>query len=120
MSVWHLALTSDWERAVRDGAYDVSTRGARIDQVGYLHASRDLAQADAVARRFYADVTEPLLLLEIDEDALAVHGLSVRLEPADPSRPAAAGEELFPHVYGGDLPLAAIASRTPYEPGRHP
>ncbi|MCA0438184.1 MAG: DUF952 domain-containing protein [Austwickia sp.] len=114
MSVWHLALASDWRAALADGSYPMSTRGATIDQVGYLHGSRDLAQADAVARRFYADVAQPLVLLEIDESRLTTYGLVVRLEPADPALPPAAGGELFPHVYGGPLPVAAVCSVRPY------
>ncbi|QQS02148.1 MAG: DUF952 domain-containing protein [Austwickia sp.] len=114
MTVYHLALSSDWDAARQRGSYPVSTRGATIEQVGYLHGSTDRRQADGVARRFYADVTEPLVLLELDEAALTTYGLVVRLEPADPTLPAGAGGELFPHVYGGPVPVAAVVAATPY------
>lgn len=117
MALFHLALASDWADARAVGQYAVSTRGLSIEQVGFLHGSADRAQVDAVARRFYADVTEPLVLLEIDEASLARAGRTVRLEPPDPARPGAAGE-LFPHMYGGPLPVAAVLAATPYD-GAH-
>lgn len=114
MTIWHLALESDWRGAQHTGSYGVSTRGASIDEVGFLHGSADRTQADDVARRFYADVTEPLVLLEIDDAALPAYGLSVRREPADPSLPGPAETTLFPHVYGGPLPVGAVVAATPY------
>ena len=114
MALFHLALASDWAAARAAGQYAVSTRGLSIDQVGFLHGSADRAQVDGVARRFYADVTEPLILLEIDEARLARAGRTVRLEPVDPARPGGSGE-LFPHVYGGPLPVDAVVSATPYD-----
>lgn len=112
-TVWHLAVADDWAAARRIGSHAVSTLGRTIEQVGYLHCSVDREQADATARRFYREVSRPLVLLEIDVAALALHGLRVVLEPADPTVPGEAGE-LFPHVYGGPLPIAAVRSVTPY------
>lgn len=114
MSVWHLALAADWHRAMQRTTYDMSTRGATIADVGYLHASADRRQADAVARRFYADVTDPLVLLEIDETLLGPCALTIRFEPADPAQPSGAATELFPHIYGGLLPVDCVVSATPY------
>ena len=42
-----------------------------LEQEGYLHASRE-DQWEGVRDRYYTDVTEPLLLLEIDTDLLDV------------------------------------------------
>lgn len=114
MAVYHLALASDWSVAEERGSYPVSTRGATIEQVGFLHGSSDRPQVDAVARRFYADVAEPLVLLTLDEAILVAHGLQVRREPADPALPSADAGELFPHVYGGPVPVAAVVAATPY------
>lgn len=107
--ILHLALADDWERARRTGRYPMSTLGVTIADEGFLHACDDDAQVAGVAERFYAEVTEPLVLLHIDEAALAPHGLEVRREP-----PADGVPELFPHVYGGDLPVAVVARVVPF------
>ena len=54
-----------------DGAYTTSTYGVTLEQEGFIHASR-ADQWEAVRERFYADVDEPLVLLEIDTDLLDV------------------------------------------------
>ena len=111
MTLLHLALASDWARAQVTGRYDMSTLGRTIESEGFLHASSSRAQAEGVAGRFYSGVTEPLLLLTIAEEDLPAHGLVVRLEPAVAGDPTS---ELFPHVYGGCLPLAAVREVTPF------
>ncbi len=103
----HLALPEDWAAAQAAGFYAVSTRGASIAEVGYLHACDSLAQAAGVAAHFYADVDD-LVLLDLDEAALAAHGLRVVVEPGDPADPHS---ERFPHVYGGPIPLDVITAR---------
>lgn len=40
VEIWHLAHRDDWEQACSAGAYRMSTRGATLDQVGFIHASR--------------------------------------------------------------------------------
>lgn len=107
--IYHLALERDWQQAQTRGSYPVSTLGVRIADEGFLHACEDDAQVAGVAERFYAEVTEPLVLLHLDEGRLAGLGRTVRREP-----PADGVPELFPHVYGGDLPVAAVAAVTPF------
>ncbi|TKK91258.1 DUF952 domain-containing protein [Herbidospora galbida] len=102
--IFHLALASDWAHAQKDGEYRISTLGRTLEQEGFIHASRDLPQARAVATRFYADVTEPLLLLHIDDTQLSV--------PVVMESPEGTAEE-FPHIYG-PLPVAAVAAVTPF------
>lgn len=102
--IFHLALASDWAHAQPDGEYRISTRGRTLEQEGFIHASRDLPQARAVAARFYADVTEPLLLLHIDETRLRV--------PVVLETPPGSAEQ-FPHIYG-PLPIPAVAAVTPF------
>ena len=68
-----------------------------LEEEGYLHASR-ADQWEAVRERYYADVTEPLVLLEIDTDLLDV--------PWVEELPAPDATETFPHIYG------------PLQPGR--
>ncbi len=49
---------------------------------------------------FYADVTEPLVLLEIDTDLLGV--------PVVDEVPAPGMTVTFPHVYGAIAPSAVV------------
>lgn len=102
--LFHLALAADWHDAESDGHYRVSTRGRTLAEEGFIHASF-AHQVDGVARRFYADVEEPLVLLTID---LARVDVEVRLEVP----PGA--DEAFPHLYG-PLPVDAVSWVTPYE-----
>lgn len=108
MALQHIALESDWQDAQVTGSYPVSTRGQQIIEVGFMHCSGSVEQLAGVLERFYSDVTEPLLVLTLDEQALADHGLVVRHEPSVPGAPVEEGTELFPHVYGGDLPVACV------------
>lgn len=108
MALQHIALESDWQAAQEAGSYPVSTLGQTIAEVGFMHCSGSADQLAGVIERFYADVTEPLLVLTLDETALADHGLEVRHEPPVPGTPVRPGTELFPHVYGGDVPVACV------------
>ena len=103
MRIFHIATAADWAEAQRTGAYTTSTRGVALEEEGYLHASRE-DQWEAVRERYYADVTEPLLLLEIDTDLLDV--------PWVEELPAPTATETFPHIYG-PLSPAAVVSATP-------
>ena len=105
MRIYHLATAADWAQAQQDGAYTTSTRGVTLAEEGFIHAS--LAdQWEGVRERFYADVDEPLVLLEIDTDLL---GVPVVEEPAAPGI-----EETFPHIYG-PLKPSAVVSVTPLD-----
>lgn len=102
--IFHLALAADWDAAIAAGEYRVSTLGRTLEEEGFIHASADLAQARGVAARYYRDVTEPLVLLQIEEDLL---GCPVRFEVPD-----GAAEE-FPHIYG-PVPVSAVTAVTPF------
>jgi uncharacterized protein (DUF952 family) len=97
--LYHLALRRDWEAAQEAGEYRVSTRGRTLAQEGFLHASY-AHQWQGVRDAYYADVTEPLVLLEVDPARLDV--------PVVEEAPAG-GAEAFPHVYG-PLPVAAVVA----------
>ena len=107
MRIFHVASRSDWEEALRSGHYTTSTRGRTLEQEGFLHASR-ADQVDDVLGRFYADVTEPLVLLEVDTDLLDVPW---REDPVD--------HDTFPHVYG-PLATSAVVDVRPVSPGVPP
>jgi len=101
--IYHLATQADWDAAQESGAYTTSTRGVTLEEEGYLHASR-ADQWEGVRERFYRDVEEPLVLLEIDTDRLGV--------PWVEESPAPGVTETFPHVYGPLRP-GAVVSVTP-------
>lgn len=98
MRIFHIATLADWEAARASGAYTTSTRGVTLAEQGFIHASR-ADQWEGVRAAFYADVTEPLVLLEVDTGRLAV--------PVVEEPPAPGMDETFPHVYGA-IPLAAV------------
>lgn len=102
-TIFHLALASDWAAANEAGAYTVSTRGRTLAEEGFIHASRG-DQWPKVRERFYGDVTEPLVLLQIDTDRLDV--------PVVDEPPAPDVSETFPHIYG-PLPVEAVVRAMP-------
>ncbi|MBZ5736611.1 DUF952 domain-containing protein [Nocardioides mangrovi] len=100
MRIFHIATLPDWTAAQESGAYTTSTRGVTLEEEGFLHASR-ADQWEGVRAAFYADVAEPLVLLEIETDLLDV--------PVVEERPAPDVEDTFPHVYGALAPAAVVA-----------
>jgi uncharacterized protein (DUF952 family) len=99
MRIYHIAARSDWEQALRSGVYTTSTRGRTLEQEGFLHAAR-AEQVAGVLDRFYADVTDPLLLLEIDTDLLEV-----------PWQEDHVDHDTFPHIYGPLAPSSVVDVR---------
>ncbi len=89
--IFHIAEPTEWANALEAGAYERSTRGASLADVGFIHAS-SAVQWPTVRRSFYGDVTGPLLLLEIDPELLTA---PLVVESGNPET----GEE-FPHIYG--------------------
>lgn len=88
--LWHLALAREWAAAVDGSGARMSTLGRTLDEEGFTHCAH-AHQVAGVAARFYADVSEPLVLLEIDPIALT----SDVVEEVPPG-----GVDAFPHVYG--------------------
>jgi uncharacterized protein (DUF952 family) len=109
--ILHVATVGDWTAAQEAGEYRVSTLGATIDEVGFIHASTP-EQVHATAERFYADVDEPLVVLVLDEESLVAAGVPVVREDAG------AGE-LFPHLYAA-LPVDLVVEVRPagFDAGR--
>lgn len=90
MRIFHIATRTDWDAAASSGRYTTSTRGRTLAEEGFIHASRG-DQWQGVRERYYADVTEPLVLLVIDPELLT----SPVLDEEVPG-----STETFPHVYG--------------------
>ncbi|WP_082606361.1 DUF952 domain-containing protein [Nocardioides sp. Root190] len=109
-TIFHLALASEWAHAQEVGEYTTSTRGRTLAEEGYIHASR-ADQWTKVRDRYYADVTEPLVLLHIDTDLLDV--------PVVEELPAPSASETFPHIYGR-LPVSAVVKAIPLDQQRTP
>ncbi|WP_225983945.1 DUF952 domain-containing protein [Epidermidibacterium keratini] len=99
MTVYHLAEQLHWQAALESGSYTQSTRGRSLADEGFIHCST-AQQWPEVRRAFYGDVSEPLVLLEIDESRLPV---ALVHEVGNPET-----GELFPHLYA-PLPVAAVA-----------
>jgi uncharacterized protein (DUF952 family) len=99
--VHHLALATDWDTARSVGEYRVSTLGATLDEVGFLHASFS-HQLAATAARYYGEVDEALVVLVIDTARV---DCPVRVEEAT-------GGASFPHLYG-PLPVGAVVDTLP-------
>ncbi len=105
MRIFHIATVSDWEAARASGAYTTSTLGRTLAEEGFLHASRG-DQWQGVRARFYAQVTEPLVLLVIDTDLVDVPVVDEAVPDSD---------ETFPHIFG-PLSPAAVVNTVPLEP----
>ncbi|MFM9919707.1 DUF952 domain-containing protein [Lacisediminihabitans sp. H27-G8] len=92
MSLLHIAHVADWSAAAVTGEYRVSTRGALLEQVGFIHASTS-AQVAGVAGFAYRDDPEGLVVLVIDEEALRQADIPVRYQDGG-------NGTLFPHIFG--------------------
>jgi uncharacterized protein (DUF952 family) len=103
--IYHIAATADWERAVREGQYTMSTRGLTLAEQGFIHAST-AGQVALVANAFYQGAPD-LLLLVIDTDLV---GPPIRYEHVP-------GQDLpYPHIYG-PLNVTAVVEARPFGPG---
>jgi len=100
MRIYHVATLADWEQAQETGLYTTSTYGRTLEDVGFIHAARH-DQVPVIRDVLYADVTEPLLVLEIETERL---DSEVRDEEVD--------GEVFPHVYG-PIPTSAVVAWRP-------
>ena len=117
MRIFHIATLDDWKQAQETVTYTTATYGRTLEQEGFIHAARH-DQIPGVRDFYYAEVTEPLIVLEVDTDLLDAE---VRDEQV--------GDEIYPHVYG-PIPTEAVVawrparlppielgtSRTPAEP----
>lgn len=98
--IFHLAEPQHWTDALASGRYVQSTRGATLEQQGFIHCS-DAGQWARVRERFYADVTGDLVLLEIDPALLDA--------PLVREVGESGSDEMFPHLYG-PLPVTAVVA----------
>ncbi|GAA3698058.1 hypothetical protein GCM10023081_38800 [Arthrobacter ginkgonis] len=92
MVILHLATAADWTAAVASGRYAVSTHGATLEQVGFIHCSTPDQLAE-VAGAVWAGSPDELVVLELEEETLREAGLEVRYEDGGNGTP-------YPHLYG--------------------
>jgi uncharacterized protein (DUF952 family) len=99
MRIFHIATVADWKQAEESGTYTTSTYGRTLAEEGYIHAARH-DQVPLVRDRYYADVADPLLVLEIETDLLD-----------SPWREDDVEGEAYPHIYGPLNPSAVVRWR---------
>src|SRR5262245_29747784 len=95
--IFHIAIPSDWEAALAEGQYVMSTRGVTLAEEGYIHCSFP-EQVVATANRYYGDL-ERLLVLTVDTERVPSE---IVVELPHPDAP-----EPYPHVYG-PIPVSAV------------
>ena len=83
--IYHLVPESHWDSAKSEREY----RAESLAMEGFIHCSKDHAQALSVANRLYGDRSD-MLVLEVETERLA--------SPLkhEPSRSG----EIYPHIYG--------------------
>jgi uncharacterized protein (DUF952 family) len=101
-TLFHITTAAEWEAALHTGSYTGSTRGQSLAEVGFIHCSFAEQTPDIVAT-IYRDCPDPLVLLEIDPQAV---GAEIRIEPVEGTNQA------FPHIYG-PLPTTAVREVQP-------
>jgi uncharacterized protein (DUF952 family) len=101
MTILHVTTLDEWEAAEAVGSYRMSTKGATLDEVGFIHAS-SAEQLPRVARFLYAGSGERLVVLELDDHEIRHTGVRIPWEDGG-------GGELFPHIYGAIDTASVIA-----------
>ncbi len=100
MRIFHIATLADWKQAQESGVYRTSTYGRTLEDEGFIHAARH-DQVPFVRDVIFADVTEPLLVLEVETELLDA---DVRDEQV--------GDQVYPHVFG-PIPTSAVVAWRP-------
>ncbi|MEO6115050.1 MAG: DUF952 domain-containing protein [Pseudolysinimonas sp.] len=101
MPIFHVTTVAEWEAAEAVGSYRMSTKGATLDEVGFIHAS-SAEQLPRVAAFLYSGTDAGLVVLELDDDGIRRSGIRI------PWEDGGAGE-LFPHIYGAIETASVIA-----------
>lgn len=97
--VFHIALSSEWNQALEEGAY----RTGSLEQEGFIHFSTG-KQLLRTANKFYTGRRDVVLLV-IDPAMLACE---LRYEPIEDG-------QMFPHLYG-KLNLDSVLEVLPFTP----
>ncbi|GAA3797268.1 DUF952 domain-containing protein [Cellulomonas soli] len=96
MQIFHLTHRDDWNAALVHGTYAISTRGASLQDVGFVHASY-AHQLGPMAEFVYARDDAELCVLVLDPSAIRAAGTHVVDGDGGDG-------ELYPHIYGPITP----------------
>jgi len=107
-TLYHLTTVKDWEQALANGIYTVSTRGKQFAEDGYIHLSF-ADQVKGVADFLYTDVSNVVLLRIAPEKLLAQVVIEVPVG-------GSADDEAYPHLYG-PLNIEAVVAISSYSIG---
>lgn len=102
--IYHITTVGEWERALRDGQYAMSTRDRTLAEEGFIHAST-AEQVAPVANLFYKGAGG-LVVLVIDAD---------RVRPDVRYERVPEFSQAFPHIYG-PLNIDAVVEAVRLEP----
>ena len=100
MILLHLLAESDWVALAGASSYSP----ASLASEGFVHCTEGDDLMLQVARTFYADVADELVVLSLDADRL---GSEIRWEAPSPAPPPGSAVTEMPHVYG-PIDLAAV------------
>jgi uncharacterized protein (DUF952 family) len=100
--LYHVIEPDRWASAQAEGHSTASTRGIDLAEEGFIHLSR-ADQVAGVLGRFYADVTE-LLVLHVDESRLDDPVVDEEVGTAPDGTSV-----VFPHLFG-PLPVSAVVA----------
>lgn len=99
--IYHITTPADWQHALADGSYTISTRGRTLAEQGFIHCSA-ADQVAAVANFIYRGEAG-LIVLVIDTSRVPAQ---IRYEKAPGT------DEEFPHIYGA-LNIDAVIGTVP-------
>lgn len=108
--VYHLVQAGLWEPvATTDGIYFPPT----YETDGFVHGTANTDKLLSVANHFYRDIPGRWCCLRMTVKSLRLTGVETVFEamaPVGDIQPGfeGAGEELFPHIYGGIRPAAVL------------
>ncbi|MDP9027435.1 MAG: DUF952 domain-containing protein [Actinomycetota bacterium] len=92
MRIFHVTTAAEWAASRETGTYRRSTRGASLDEIGFIHLS-DAEQLPRVAGFLYRSTPDALVVLELESEEMLAAGAHLHWEDGG------AGED-FPHLYG--------------------
>ncbi|MDI6944922.1 hypothetical protein QMO46_15635 [Microbacterium barkeri] len=100
--ICHVAIEDDWEMSRGFGQYEVSKRGVPLDDAGYVRATTPERVAEVV-RDGYADLSLPLLRIDLSLAGLERAGVPVEWHDGDPR--VVGPIPMDPDVVVGEEPL---------------
>lgn len=101
----HVMPRVEWEHVAGDDLLTDSSRGRTLADEGFIHLCT-AAQVDGVVQRYYGDLVDELMVLQVDPSALSPGALRFEV----------VGDAAFPHLYE-PLPRAAVTSVGAWAPG---